>query len=286
MQLTALMPIRSEGWIVGLSLRVALRWCDSVAVLLHSCTDNSPDIVADISREHPGRVIVLEADGESWDEMAHRQRLLEAARDHGATHVAIVDADEILTGNLIEPIRGIIAGMKAGHTLQLPGYNLRGSLDRYHASGIWSNRWFSTAFKDDARANWQGDTFHHREPFGFPNVPYRPIIHGNGGTLHLWGASERRLRAKHRAYRIQETLRWPDKSRSRIEEMYSWAERGTGKPGDTPVTWRFSAIPAGWWAPHESLMQHLHLEDEPWQAEWSDAMIAEHGRQRFAGLSI
>jgi len=280
------MPIRNEAWTVGLSLRVALRWCDSAVVLLHSCTDGSREIVEDVAIEHPGRVIILRDDCPSWDEMEHRQLLLTVARNGGATHVAIVDADEILTGNLIEPIRGIIAGMKAGHILQLPGYNLRGSLERYHATGIWSNRWFSTAFKDDGCANWQGDQFHHREPFGFPNISYRPVPQGSGGTLHLWGASEQRLRAKHRAYRIQETLRWPNKPARQIEEMYSWAERGTGRRGDTPETWRFNAVPEGWWGPYENLMHHLRIEDEPWQAEWSDAMITQHGRARFVGLSI
>src|SRR5687768_3759320 len=105
MRLIATLPAHNEAWVIGASLRAALRWCDAVVVLLHACTDTTPAIVDAIASEHPGRVEIIWDGDAKWSEMTHRQWMLEAARDMGATHLAIVDADEILTGNLIPQIR-------------------------------------------------------------------------------------------------------------------------------------------------------------------------------------
>ena len=302
MNLTALMPVRNEAWVLGYSARVALRWVDNLVILLHACIDGSERIATDLAKEFHPRVTLLHVDGEKWDEMAHRQMMLVAARDLKATHIAIVDADEVLTANLLdggmrEPTEGArgLPGFEGGFCsrtpqgsiLQLPGYNLRNGLDRYHSNGIWSCRWFSLAFADNPRLHWRSDTFHHREPFiaGSAELlrPYRPIRHGAGGIMHLWGSNERRLRAKHRAYKITEALRWPNKDRAEIERMYSWAEKGTG-PHDCPAVWTFDKVPGSWRYP--DLEGYLDLDAVPWQEAWCDRMISEHGRERFAGLSV
>ena len=283
MTITALVPVRNEGWIIGLSLRAALMYCDAAVVLLHACTDNSAAIVAEVAAEHPGRVTVLVDDGDIWAEMPQRQRMLEAARDGGATHVATVDADEILTGNLLPIIRELIEKMYPMRVMQLPGYNLRGGLDRYHANGIWGNRWFSAAFVDDPRLSWAGDNFHQREPLGVASM-CRYGTQNNGGVLHLWGASERRLIAKHRAYKLTERLRWPTKPVAEIDRMYSLAIHG--QPGDRPKDWRYMSVPDAWWEPYTGLAQYLDLDAEPWQEAYCERLIAEHGEERFKGLDL
>ncbi len=284
MKLSALCPVRNEDWCLGLSLRVALRHCDSAVVLLHACTDRSAEIVAEVAAEQPGRVTVIEdADGK-WAEMQHRQKLIEAARDNGATHVAIVDADEVLTGNLLPIIRGLVEQMPRHTVMQLPGYNLRGGIDRFHANGVWGNRWFSFAFADDPALGWHGDQFHHREPMGAPLVLRRVGTHGNGGIMHLWGANERRLIARHRLYKMTETLRWPAKPVAEIDRMYSLAIHG--QPGDEPKYWRYMLVPDEWWAPYTDLAQHLQLDAVPWQEAECERLIAEHGEARFAGLDL
>ena len=100
-----------------------------------------------------------------WDEMAHRQQMLMHARAMGATHIAIVDADEILTGDLVQKygyaeesiIRHAVASVPQNLILRVPLYNLRGSIDRYHANGIWGDRWLGFAFKDAPNLSWAGD---------------------------------------------------------------------------------------------------------------------------------
>lgn len=312
MKLIGLMPVRNEDWCLGLSLRVALMWCDEVVVLLHACTDRSKAICEEIDDElwangGPRRITVIEVPGETWNEMAHRQETLECARLtneqglDGATHIAMIDADEILTGNLIEqaPYLARATGPISQYAepvppaiLQLPGYNLRGSLDRYHQNGIWGNRWFSTAFQDDPRLGWAGDRFHAREPQGMTLQPYRPIHQGQGGTLHLWGCSERRQRAHHAWYKLTERLRWPDKPTRVIDQTYSLWRSPADSAAMYPLSrswadpWTFSDVPEAWWAPYAHLMHYLDLNAVPWQEAESRRLYAEHGPEMFAGLDL
>lgn len=283
-----MMPVRNEAWIVGFSLRAALRWCDSVVVLDHASIDETPALVREIATEYPGRVVILEDSDPTWTEMQHRSIMLAAARGMEATHLAIVDADEVLTANVLGTVRDSIQAIPRGAIVQLPGYNLRGDLFRYHSNGIWGKRWFSVAFADDKRLNWAGDRFHHREPMGLPLVPCKTMQQGAGGIMHLWGASEERLHQKHRCYKISERLRWPEKPVAEIERLYSLAEHG--QPGHptfgTPETWQYAEVPSEWWNGYGDIIDYLHLDAEPWQKAWCDAMIERHGIQRFAGLTL
>lgn len=296
MRLIGMMAVRNEAWCLGLSLRVALLWCDAVVVLLHACTDDSPAIVEAISAENPGRVVVRTHRHEVWTEMAHRQHMLEIARGMGATHLAIIDADEILSGDLcmqtLSFIRGPVENTPKDSILQLPGYNLRHGINQYHSNGIWGERWFSTAFADAPDLGWSGDKFHSREPGPRRLQSYRPIQQGQGGILHLWGCSERRLRAKHCAYKIAEHLRkmntvehieltyndW----RSPADNLKHWpSQKEWGEP------WTFASVPESWWEPYrEWIDKYLDVDAELWQEKECQRLVALHGREMFAGLDL
>ena len=284
-KLIGMIPVRNEDWCLGFTLRVALRWCDEVMVFLHACTDRSQEIAVSIAREHNPRVSVHAHDGEQWDEMKHRQTLLELARRRGATHLAMIDADEFLTADLTDahgvPIRLLVNRLEPGQLLDLPGYNLREQLTTwaYHSNGVWGNRWFSTAFPDSPGACWGGDQFHHREPMGVAWRRVRPVAQGDAGTLHLWGASERRLRAKHALYKITERLRWPDKPAAVIERYYGQAT--------TPrELWTFRAVPTRWLDTYQDYMQYLQIAAEPWQVAEVKRLVEQYGYEKFIGLDL
>ena len=80
MKLIGLMPCRNEDWVLGLTARAALMWCDELVLWLHSCTDGSRDIAVAVAHEHPGRVIIDVANDPTWAEMSHREQMLELAR--------------------------------------------------------------------------------------------------------------------------------------------------------------------------------------------------------------
>jgi len=288
MKLVGLMPVRNESWILGLSARVALKWCDMLIVADHASGDASRDIMNELHREFGADRFLIRDDREDqWREMAQRQMLLDEAREEGATHIAIIDADEILTGNLLPNIRSIVEACEPGNILMLPGYNMRGSIGRYHSNGIWSRRWFSTAFADNPRLHWacEGYDHHHREPRGVPLNAFRPVRQGTGGVMHLWGVPEERLKQKHRFYRISERMKFPNKPAHEIEAMYSMAEHGR-PPHDHPGSWTYQQAPADWWSDYADLMKYLHVDAEPWQRAWCDEQIVKYGREHFAGLLV
>lgn len=294
MKLIATMPVRNEAWVIGFSLRVALLWCDEIVVLNHASTDRSVDIIADLMRENPGRIHLISVPELQWDEMQHRQMMLTESRRRGATHIAIVDADEVLTANLLERDGGTWGsemrhGIAPGFICQLPGYNLRGGLNRYHANGIWGNRWFSTTFKDAPDLGWSGDKHHSREPGPRKLTPYQPqwMPQGRGGILHLWGASEQRLVAKHALYKVRDVLRWPDR-RAQIEREYNWAIKGDPNVASygTPDTWTYTETPEAWLAPYKNLLQYLDIHATPWQEAETRRLVMLHGKETFTGLDL
>jgi hypothetical protein len=295
MKLIGLMPVRNEDWVLACSLRAALQWCDEVIVFLHACTDSSIAIVATnasdcAATENRKRITVIQEPADIWDEMTHRQLMLVAARERGATHIAIIDADEILTQNLWRSVRDHVETLPRGTLLELPGFNVRGSLTQYHSNGIWGNRWFATAFKDDPLLHWAGDRFHARAPMGLPWHRYRPISHNEGGTLHLWGASESRLKTKHALYKITERLRWPNKPHYEIDQLYNlWRFPSDSvvmypQQFDWGAPWTYGEIPKSWWPPEYE--RGIHLRAEPWQEAECRRLIEVHGRERFYGLDL
>lgn len=283
MKLIATMPVRNEAWVLGLSARVALQWCDALCILNHASCDRTVEIIVGLQTEFPGRVNVVSVPESTWTEMQHRQCLLDLARMKGATHIAIVDADEVLTSNV--RLREHVERCPAGSILELPGYNLRENIYRYHADGLWGRRWFSTVFKDDPRLHWatEGYDHHHREPRGMNLNPYRPVRQGDGGVMHLWGITERRLRAKHALYKITERIKWPEKPVVEIDNLYSLAIRGN-PPKETAQMWHYQNTPMNWWSGYGDLMHYLDLKAEPWQERECRRLFHLHGAQMFEGL--
>ncbi len=280
MKLVGVMPARNEEWIIGASLRAALMWCDEVVVLNHASTDRTQEIVEKVSAESNARVWYSQDHTPRWSEMEHRQLLLDVARSRKATHIAIVDADEILTGNLLPNIRNYIELLQPGETLQTGMLAMWRSLDYYRTGeSIWANRHDLTlAFADAPDLAWRttnGYDHHHREPHGSFRRPIGPLT---GGVMHLQWCSWRRLKAKHARYKMDERLKYPQKPVSQIDSMYSMAldERGL----------KVDLVPESYWKPYEHLRKYIDLEAEPWQEQQCRTWAAEHGKEKFAGLDL
>lgn len=293
MNLVGMMAARNEEWCIGFTARVALQWCDRLVVLDHASNDMTSEILFQIFKEVGDRLHVMtEASGE-WDEMIHRNRMLETARTLGATHAAIIDADEMLTANLLPHIRQISCVVKPGVMLELPGYNVRGSLDRYHANGVWGHRWFSTVFAMSPelcyRNGLDGYKHHHREPYRAGTsldqvsqwTTVRPYQQGEGGVVHLWGLDEQRLKAKHALYKLRDRVNCPSQGVKGIDTMYSWAIKGAG-PGDNPESWRYEQVPGYWLAYALSgvAMPKATSDGEPWQVAECRRILAERPELR------
>ena len=281
MNLVGTMLCRNEDWIVGLSARAALMWCDRLIILDHASTDHTHDILVDLWDEYHGRLTILHEADPVWKEMEYRQRMLSEARVLGATHIAVIDADEVLSGNLISSIWRQIAALNPEHSLEPPWVGLRGSPRKYHTDGVWGDNWVSMAFVDQPGLHWtarDGYDFHHRRPMGRQMMSRRPWEQGEGGLMHLQFVSDRRLRAKQACYKMQEVLRWPGREPvGTVDLRYNPAVYGTGA---------MATVPAEWWEPYAQWIEHLHIDAEPWQERQCREWMALYGDERFKGLDL
>lgn len=291
MKIVAIMPVRNESWVLGLSARALLKWVDELVILDHCSTDGSRLIIRDIGAENITRLRWISDDDPIWHEMAHRQRLLECARGMRATHIVTIDADEVLSANLVPHMRDIVADIPPGTVLQLPWITCRDSIYQQHRSGIWAQQHASAGFVDSPECTWQaraGYDFHQRAPMGRPERPFQPVKHVGGGILHLQYSNRRRLLAKQALYKMTEIIRWPGRdSIAEVNKRYDWSVYGASqKPTSGSPTFDLAAIPPDWWSGYDDLLKYLHLDAEPWQEAECRKMVSQHGRDKFNGLDL
>lgn len=285
MKLIGLMPVRNEDYIIGFSLRAALRWVDHMVVLDHASTDKTSDIINDIIKENPGRITVIREPSAVWAEMGHRQRTLDEGRKLGGTHFAIIDADEVLTANLIVEIRPIIEKMKPGDVLELPMIPNWRSVDRYRNDGsVWSRSSISVVFYDNGLFYWKAakDSYEHhsRIPKNGSGIVTNPFKDkAQGGVMHLQFADWRRLRAKHYWYRMVEHLRWPgrlspDELNTKYDEALDETELKT------------SLVRPEWLIGVSDLLQHYAPGGPNWFEPEIMTLWKQHGPEAFRGIDI
>ena len=281
MRLIALIAARDEAWSIGYSLRAALRWVDAAVVLAHACTDGTEAVVEQVVGEGGDVRLLVEPDPE-WREMAHRQRMLDEARRMGATHVAMVDADEVLTANLEGAVRAAVAKLAPGQMIEVPWLNLWRSLDVYRNDGTRNGRqWVNLVFGDHRDLGWGGaERFHHRHPRGIhPTAALRvPQTREAGGLMHLQRASWRRACARQDLYRMLEVTRWPGREPvHEVDARYAMSLDEVGA-GLLPV-------PKAWWR-HGLDRGMIDLCAAPWEAAECRRMLDLHGWARFNGLNL
>lgn len=278
MRLIALMPVRNEAWILGLSARVALMWCDGLIVLNHASTDGTGDVLSQLSDEFGSRIQIHTEPNAEWFEMEHRQRLLALARQDQATHVAIVDADEILCGDSLPTVRQRAEELRPGQVLTVRMHCMWRSIRDYRVDpGVWSNRRdLCLAFRDKPGVTWAptGGYHHHaRQPAGTTRSTVSDL-----GVLHLQWGSWRRLLSKQAWYKMHERLAYPTKPVQQIDRLYNQAVDDRGL--------RTDPAPEAWWSPYAPLMQYIDLDAEPWQEAECRRLLAEHGAAYFKGLDL
>lgn len=278
MKLVGMTTCRNSGWCLNATLPATLRWCDSVIVLDHASTDDTPVVLASLQKLYPGRIHWLEEHDPLWREAQYRQRMLDVARGDKATHMAIVDDDEYLSLNWLPRIRNEIEKLDPGEVLQVPWVILWRSLNAYRSDRCqWSSAMVSLAFKDTPAMHWRtrdGYDHHHRHPFESTHK-HVGTLH-DGGVLHFQHANWQRLCAKQVWYRMVEQVRWPEFGNDTIERKYAGTTNEDGLI-TTPV-------PAEWWNVEDKAK--IDINRRAWQENEIVRMLKEHGPDRFKGLNL
>lgn len=296
MKLINIAPVRNEDWCLGLTARAMLMWADGAVFLAHACTDRTLSILetvqmesrkwdtdtnGDLTGDCTDRVKIIVDNDPTWREMDQRQRLLDEARAMGATHVSTVDADEILSGDLLAHVREMCARLRPGGFNGIPMRNLINGIGKYRAEpGDWGQRAGTMlAFADAPNLGWRprnGYDHHQRSPYG--SAMQEMISREYGGLLHLQFANRRRLLAKHAAYKAMERVKYPSKPVTDIERTYGAA------PSENGIV--AADCPSKWLEPYKLWLHHLHLDDAPWQESEARRLVAERGSDYFAGLDL
>jgi glycosyl transferase family 2 len=286
-RIIALTATRNDDWILGLSLRASLSYCDAVVLTDHRSSAATAEIVRAAQAEFPGVPIDVRRDErEHFMEADVRQEMLERARALGGTHCVVVDADELPTANLLPRLRSFVLGAGPGQVIALP------MISPYHSEAVyrWDGKWGADnripwSFADAQQLRWQtadGYQLHWRMPHGA--LPARMPIRGrrHGGLFHLQFASLARLRCKAVWYKMSETLRYPGKrTAAELNRMYDWtlAEQGRVRRFEVPAEWWSGYRERGWLA-------HYRPADAPWQLTEIRQMLERHGRGAFAGIDF
>lgn len=263
-------------------------WCDELVIHNHASTDSTVELIDDLQHEYPDRVTSWWTMDPTWKEMAHRQKMLDLARENGATHIAYIDDDEVVTSDLVPAMRDLIRRLPVGEMLSLPWLCLRGSLDWVHNTGLWGESYASTAFMDmplclrwEARGPEKYD-FHQREPLGYAFNQHRPIAGRTSGLMHLQFVNSRRLKAKQALYQMIEVIRWP--SRKAPSEVAAPYQRTVAHHFNAPGPG--AAVPENWWKGYSDILHHLAVDEEPWQEKEVKRLVSEYGPEKFANLDL
>jgi hypothetical protein len=139
-RLVGMMAVRNESWVLGLTLRAALEYCDAVVVTDHRSTDDSVRILEEMRAQSRAGAIHLERSQQAeWMEMDERQAMLDRARAIGGTHFVIVDADELPTANLLPKLKRWALDTPPGQFLSLPMVSPWHALDVRRTDGVWGD---------------------------------------------------------------------------------------------------------------------------------------------------
>lgn len=286
-KLVALTVTRNEDWVLGLSLRVSLSYCNAVVLTDHGSTDRTAQIIRDAQAEFPNCPIeVHRTEHTEWREADIREEMLERGRRLGATHFVIVDADEVPTGNLLPKLRSLALGVDAGWCASLP------MIAPYHSPTVyrWDGSWgegsaIPWAFGDSPELGWKSSSayqLHRRFPLNASDKGLLVSGKEHGGLFHLQFINRSRLQSKAAWYKMMETVTYPgNRTAADLNQMYDWTLRDES-------TAKLDIVPQAWWAPYQERgwLEFLQPEARAWQYHEARRLAAEHGLERFSGLEL
>ncbi len=272
MKIVGCMVARNEAWCLPASIHAAMQWLDELCVLVHASTDASGRITERACEQYPGRVFVDRVTDGAWNEADYRGQLHAQARELGATHVAIIDADEVLTTLGMAGIRAEAAKMQPGDILWVPWIHCWRSPTKYRSDGgVFGVARVPILFADHSSLRYAADAdgyqTHKRIPRG-ANRREAWTRDSGMGVLHCQHVVWRRVGAKQRLYAMNEMLGFGE-----VRANYA----GTLDEAGLELT----DMPGDWWPVDPGL---LDLEAEPWQEAEIVRLVGVHGRAAFAQL--
>ncbi|BCM93391.1 hypothetical protein IAD21_05282 [Abditibacteriota bacterium] len=271
-----LVPVRNESWILHRFIQCTLLWADHI-IIADQCSDDGS---AEIASSYP-RVTVVENPDPTFSEVKRQKLLLQAARQiPGQRLLLALDADEILSANVLESSEWQKALQVApGTMLDFAKVNLKTPDTYFLHSAEDGKAWIPFGYMDDG-AEHEGAVIHTcriPEPPNAPRFRLNEVV-----LLHYNSCNVARNDSKNRWYRCFERLTFPTKSVVQITRLYDWEER-------LQPRWKIRSIKDEWVAGYrEEGIDLTGFEDHP--VQWWDweilRMFKTHGTRPFRYLDI
>lgn len=257
MNLFGAMVVHNEDWVIGLTARALLLLVDELVVLNHASTDNTLAILDEINRESGNRVHVVHEPDPVFHSITFYERVVKVCKLAGATHVVLLDADELLASCMLPEARAEIEALEQNQFLETLWVPISRSLHTKD-TGVRSRWKTGFAFPVENYEYPQIPSTHYdihwsRIPLSLNGV--RPVgKYSSGGLMHLQYVDERRMKAKAVLWKMTELLRWP--KRSTVEFLNSWYDAAVYDMRET------SPVPDDWWTKYAGWEKNVVIGGE------------------------
>ena len=281
MKIIVLIPVRNEEWILEKSLKTASLFADHIIVADQGSIDRTPEIC----KQFP-KVIYIKNPSEKFNERERRKILLSKAREfYGNNLIFALDADEILTANVLKPkiLEKLVKQIKPGMSVMLQWIMVWKNPFQYRYDNLpeWRYNWKHFIYWDDRKMSFDDTKIHSTRA---PKEALSNYIKlGDIKVLHYQFVSWSRMISKQCFYQITESFLYPKKSPLKFTSKYKWYL----KKGPDGIILR--DIPDAWIKPWQE--RGVDLENFPEnELYWFDAEILQdfkkYGTKYFKWLDI
>jgi len=279
-KIVGLVPARNEKHTIAQCLKALSLFTDAIVYLDDASTDETPQIVESMAKECRIERIIRK---KKWnrDEPGDRNKLLQAGREIGGTHFIVIDADEIITSNLLinNSLKKIIKKLKPGDRLALNWIQLWRSVDQYRFdNSIWTWNYKEVIFCDDKISFYSSEFIHTPR---IPNIT-KGVSHKlegyKAGLLHFQFVNWNNLLIKQAWYRCLEKITNPEKSIDEINNRYA--------PSKDEININLKPSDPDWFKYYSFFDFTIYQHDEKWRLKDINDWITKLGKEYFSGLDI
>lgn len=278
-KVVAMFLVRDEEWCIGASVMAATEWADAILLWCHNCTDRTEEVARRAAILGHAEFAAVTSNDECWPEMKQRDEMYQYALSMGATHVGLVDGDEVCCREDRGLLRDYITALAPCEVLDVTMVPIVDKpLQRRVDKCVWTQARLSVAVGCSKALTWAArDGYHHhrRVPMNVTKTKWVPSI----AVMHLQWLQRERIVAKHVWYRMYEHLIYPGRmTPEALNAKYDAALSREGMKTEQIDGTR-------WWGPEFS---RFVFEPRPrvWQEEEVLKMLKEYGRDRFKGLDL
>jgi len=276
-QIIVLTPVRNEAWILDRFIKCTSLWADHIIIADQSSDDGS----ADLARKYP-KVTVVENDNPEYDEADRQKLLLRTARLIPGPRVLIaLDADEIMSANILDSAEWQTAlQMPPGTVLEFAKVDLYNSPAEYFLhSGEDRNAWLPFGYVDDNAVH-EAEVIHtSRVPVGQgkKSLRLKEVV-----LLHYNQCNIPRMESKDRWYRCFARVLHPEMNVVEIHRLHDWYDRLKFK-------FRVRPSPDEWFQHYRAAgieLSSIQVERFFW-SDWEILrMFQKYGIENFRGVDI